>query len=153
MKRKIKNGTGLYAFLETTGVLATGTVEEIENQKKRYWVQYRKEWKKNKRQQSKVYVVMVSFKDSRRISQKAKAIGVTPASYLKHCALNDEVILGPVLIAKIREQFVLYTSKCEELLEMHLVNEPIQEQVMEELINLEKNVMELIAKRQGKIDH
>ena len=49
MKRKIKNGSTLYSFLDKQGVLETEDNEIIDNAKKHYWSEYRKNYKKLQR--------------------------------------------------------------------------------------------------------
>lgn len=144
MKQKPKRGTGLYAYLDSVGVLSNGTGEEIEKAKKLYWIKYRKEWKKNKRQQSKVYMLLFSFTEARIIKQRADQRCITPVRFIKQSALLDHSSIGPVLIGRIREQLVLYSNCIETFAEDGLISEAAKDKVLFEALRMEEVLLETL---------
>lgn len=153
MRRYQKKGTGLYEYLDSAGVLSNGTDEEIKKQKAIYWTNYRKQWKKNKRQQSKVYVLMVSFSEARFINQKANQLSVTPVSFIKYAALSDNELLGPVLLGKVREQLILYGSRIEEILSEMSITDNLKNIIVEQIAQMEKSVLSVIQQKKGNHDY
>ncbi len=145
MKRAPKQGTGLYAFLNSTGVLTNGTDEDITRSKKAYWTKYRKEWKKNKRQQSKAYIVLFSLKEARGIIQKAGELSLTPTKYIKQKALFESGHIGPVLIGKIREKLVLYGYDLESMLLKRDVSKAVTEEILIAVREMETSILSVLA--------
>jgi hypothetical protein len=144
MKREPKQGTGLYAYLSSTGVLEQGTEAQIKQAKKKYWTQYRKAWKKNKRQQSKVCILLFSFREAREIAKKADARHITANSYIKQVALTGAEVIGPVLKGKIREQLIRYTSQLETKAEKYGISEAIINVLIEEAVQIEEDILSLL---------
>lgn len=145
MKRIPKQDTGLYAFLNSTGVLANGTGEEITRSKKTYWAKYRKEWKRNKRQQSKAYIVLFSLKEARVIIQKAGELSLTPTKYIKQRALFESGNIGPVLIGKIREKLVLHSYDIESMLLKRDVSKPVIKEILIAVSEMERIILSVLA--------
>lgn len=152
MKGCQKKG-GLYGYLNVIGVLSNGNEEEINKHKRIYWANYRKLWKKNKRQQSKIYVLMFSFSEARLINQKAGKLAITPVNYIKHTALNSNDKLGPVLLGKVREQLVLYGSKIEEIIDKDISSEGIKNKIRKEIGQMEEVVLDILHKTKSNDDH
>ncbi|MBL7738472.1 MAG: hypothetical protein JNK14_04585 [Chitinophagaceae bacterium] len=145
MKRKIKDGTGLYVYLNSIGILTNGTDEEISKCKKMYWTKYRKEWKKNKRQQSKAYTMLFSFKEARAIAQKAEKLGITPTQFIKRCALSRHNFIGPVLTGQMREQIMLCTHNIETIMDEKRLPGQVTEEILTTAYKMEKAVLAILT--------
>ncbi|MFN8288987.1 MAG: hypothetical protein U0U70_01900 [Chitinophagaceae bacterium] len=141
MKQLIKQGTGLYTYLSDTGVLHTGNDEAIKQAKQEYWRQYRKQWKKNKRQQSKKYVLLFSFQEARVITKKAVARQLRPAQYIKQTALTGNDVIGTVLKGRIREQVLLFCFILDSLTETHQLEDTIKNEIIESATRLEEAIL------------
>jgi predicted DNA-binding transcriptional regulator AlpA len=135
MKREINLGSGLYSHLDAMGVLSNGSVSEIEAAKREYWKLYRKNWKKNKRQQNKTYVILFSFNEQRLINRKASALHLTASKFIRYAALNNNQFPGPVLIGQMREAFILLRSFIEQALDNAGSSEALKEEIMKEIEN------------------
>lgn len=144
MKRRYKTGTGQYNYLESVGVLRNGSDAEIALAKKTYWTLYRKNWKKNKRQQSKTYVLLFSFSEQRILNKKASELQISPARFIKQAALENQQVLGPVLAGRIREEVVSFSTLLEEIIEKEPSAEVVNERMVEESLGLERRLLSII---------
>ena len=144
MRSKCKPGSGLYLYLESTGVLNSENEKDIIDAKKKYWSLYRKTWKKNKRQQSKVYIVMFTFKEARMIDKKARNLGLTPVKLLKHLAVSENNTAGPVVTGQIREKLILYSSDLETKIENTGITEIEKEALLSSALELEKSILAIL---------
>src|SRR5258705_9612425 len=105
MRRRIKNGSRLYYFLEEQGVLESGNKELIENTKKKYWKECRKNYKRIKRQESKSFVIFFNFKEFKIINQEAKKSHTSPTNFIRQSALNNNRgVVDRVEIGKLRKE-------------------------------------------------
>lgn len=144
MKRKTQSGTGLYDYLNSLGVLENGSDEDIKRCKEEYWKEYRKAWKKNKRQQSKRYVLLFSFKEAKSIAQKAEILRITPAKAIKLAVLGGEQPIGPVLIGEIREHLKTHTQLIQTTLAEPQISGGVKAKILASVYRVEKAVLGIL---------
>lgn len=107
MKRSAKRYSPLYEYLDTTGVLSTGTSEDIETAKKKYWAQYRKVWKKQKRKEQKSFEVFFSMKETKLLAGYAIHERLSITGYIKKAALeSNSKSVSPVIAGEIRQSLM-----------------------------------------------
>lgn len=145
MKRKVTNGTGLHTYLAANGVLNNESDAEIARHKKIYWSKYRKDWKKNKRQQSKRYVLLFPFKEAKTIDKKAGKLRITAAKFIKQAALSREHLIGPVLIGEVRERLMLHTKRIETMMTEPRIPGPVRAEILTSVHSVEKAVLSLLS--------
>ena len=120
MPKKSKYGIGVYEYLESIGVLANGSDFDITRCKEKYWKEYRKQWKKSKRLQSKSYEVQFSFKENHLIASKAEQHSLSITSFIKQLAIassTDKSFIDQKLIGEIREAVIQHHTTLLELQE------------------------------------
>lgn len=141
----MKKCNKLYDYLESTGVLATGTKEDILKAKKQYWILVRKEWQKQKRKECKSYTILLmpsehkalvnALKDSRR--------GVT--AFIKQSALQvarDSPGVDKMTIGQVRGAFFETYNLIEGMDTATKEEQHIE--VLQRLINLEQKILNLL---------
>jgi len=118
MNRKTKRSSGVYEFLQTTGLLEHGTTDQIREAKKTYWARVRKQWKRDHRAQYASYTIFFSEKQHQLLQQYASANNTSIKKLLKnHCEqmLTGKSVFNKQLIGKIRESLMLFHSELEKL--------------------------------------
>lgn len=84
--KALSKKTNLYAYLVRTGVLDTGTEEDIKAAKKAYWKEYDRLQKKQKRAiEHRVVTVIFPNEDINHIRARAKKEGYTLQAYIRSC--------------------------------------------------------------------
>lgn len=92
MKRAIKHTSSLFAFLEASGVLSTGDATAISAAKQEYYKLYKKNWNKQKRQESTSYTILYTHKEAIVVQQSAGKHNTSPTNYIKQISLSDSVM-------------------------------------------------------------
>jgi hypothetical protein len=117
--RRIQKGTGLWNYLEHTGVLATGDEAAIAEAKKTYLRIYDREIKRKKRQQKRIYTVSFTPKEVKDVQGKAKVGGYTIADYLKACVRadieNSYVVPYPHILREIEQLLATYLNTVKDI--------------------------------------
>jgi len=144
MREKNKHNK-LIKYLSDTGILETGTKDEINQAKKVYWSKYKKDWNKRKRGECKSFEILLNPAESNRIKKKAKEHHTSPTNYIKICALAKEHVVDPVTMGEIRELLVLYGSKLEDLVNEQLLPAQVGDELGTEFLLIEKRVLEFIS--------
>jgi hypothetical protein len=144
MKEKNNNKNLLYAFLEEKGVLETGDNELIEDAKNQYWKNYRRQWKKDKRHDSKSYTILLNDDEARRVINEAKRYHTSPTQYIKETALTGKQIADPVAIGKLRELIYAYYNTLQTYIDKNFVSAHVGHKILEEITEIEKKTFALL---------
>ena len=136
----MKKRNKLYEYLEAKGVLVNGTANDIEQTKRQYWIEVRKEWRKQQRRECKSYTVFLNEKEYKHISAVAKTAKRSITRFIKSAALQkalgsagiDERITG-----SIRESFFETYNALQE-------NQTVPQSVLRQLLHLERTVLTLL---------
>ena len=146
MKKRIKKNAGVYAHLETTGLLENGTGKAIEDAKKKYWKEYRKIYNKIKRQENASFQILFSLKEVKIIQQKAEKYHTSPTNYIKQSALaNNKNIFDPVVVGEIRELMILHHNALRTLAGENKLSQPISDRLLNQAAELEKRVLDFFS--------
>ena len=140
--RKRKQNCGVYAYLESTGILQNGSENDIAEAKKAYWATVRKEWKKNRRSQCKSVTVFFDTAELKKVLHAAKHISVT--SYVKQAALlvsNKKVSIDKIAVGEIRELIIMLYSAIQDLMEEDKISKDDGTQLLKKLTIIEVKTM------------
>lgn len=85
--RKIRQNTGIYKYLEETGVLERGIEEEIQQARKNYKKKYILSYKRKQRSQQKEFTVLLNKDEYKSMSAQAKNHHMTVVRFLKLAAI------------------------------------------------------------------
>lgn len=85
MKRTVKSNNGIYGFLEASGVLETGTAEEISALRKRYWKEYKRLWRNNKRKNEKELTISFNSEELLVLTKAAKKTSFQQTQICENC--------------------------------------------------------------------
>lgn len=138
-----KKGCGVYAFLETTGLLEKGSESEIEEAKKSYWTMVRKEWKRDKRAQCKSVTVFFTAEETSMILKAARRISL--ARYVKDAALaygNKRCVIDKVAVGEIRQELIMHYMTIQTLMEENKLPKETAIQLLQQVSNVETKTMQ-----------
>lgn len=147
MKRKIKRGSSLYAYLDKLGVLETGSPAAIEDAKNRYWKDYRTQFKKRKRQEKRSFEVFFTISEGNGIAKQAKRYNTSPTNYIKQTVLSNKCsIIDPICIGRIRELAILHYTTLLSLKDDNKIKDPIAKQLLSQASELEERLKDFFHK-------
>jgi hypothetical protein len=118
MQRRVKKGSGIYTYLQATGLLEHGTEDQIIAAKKMYWKQFRKIWKQQHRIEHKSYTISFSAKEQKIVHNAAKQAHTSITTFIKNSCLQTPTstpIIDKKAIGKIRELLLLFHSELDKL--------------------------------------
>lgn len=144
MARKIKRGSGIFEFLERTGLLENGSTKDIEQVKKQYWATVRKEWKQNKRKENKSYTIFLNPSELKIVAHSAKHYHNSVTNYIKQASLRygtNQIIIDRKIIGEIREAIILHYNTVQTLGEEHLLTERVATTLLREVEIIETKVL------------
>lgn len=142
MKRKTKNGSAIYSYLDSQGVLEAGNNAQIQEAKKKYWADYRRKYKKIKRKESKSFEIFFSFKEMKIIKRETKRHRISSTNYIRQSALKvGKSIIDPVAVGKIRKVLFMNYNVLLEISKQNKVTQELGNQLLEQMLDLEKKVL------------
>ena len=107
MKRAMKKKSNLYAFLDHTKVLETGSEKAIQAAKAAYWKAYKTQWRKAQRKRTKQYVIALLEPEAERIVSAARTHHRSPTRFIKDACfayLSKQYLpVDPLGLATIRQ--------------------------------------------------
>jgi hypothetical protein len=146
MKRWYKKSSGVYTYLDASGLLENGSGEAIEQAKKQYWNNYKKRWKKEKQKTTKMVEVVFSMSEFRIITREAERHHTNPTSYIKRSALaNSRVIADPAFIGEFREQLIMHHNSLQALAENNIMPLQVSCRLLEQMAGIEEKALKLFS--------
>jgi hypothetical protein len=136
----MKKRSGLYDYLETNGVLGSGSVKDIAQAKKQYWKKVRKEWRKQQRKECKSYTIYLKDKEQRVVARSAVTFALSITRFIKDAAIQKATNSAGIddrIIGKIREAFF---EKYNDLQEQ----EQVPKYVLDQLLQLQITVLTML---------
>jgi uncharacterized protein (DUF1778 family) len=145
MKNK-SNHRNLYTFLEESGVLETGSDEDIELARKKYWREYKRKWARDKRKSKKQVTISLNAQEYKLILQSAKTYGRNTAQYVKDAVLaygkKQYLIPDPMILNYIREAFTLNYNAIAQLEQEQTLSFETEHILISKLDSLERIITE-----------
>lgn len=136
--------SGLYKYLEDTGVLETGTPQQIAAERKRYWKEVRKQWALEKRRSQKQCLVEYEPKEHDIIKKAAKKHKRSVRTFIREASLayctGDTLTFDPLYYPKLHEQVVMAYNAIAQLSDEGKIPRPFQNQVVETLVRIEQEI-------------
>jgi hypothetical protein len=136
----------MYAFLEQKALLDTADDKSIQEGKKQYWAEYRRKWKKAKRQQNKSYTILLNDYENRVVVKEAKNHHTSPTNYIKRAALTiGRQIKDPVAVGELRELLYTHYNTLQTLVDEKVLTEEVGNRALEEITEIEKKTFALLS--------
>ena len=87
MKRRIKNKSSIYEYLDSTKVLEFGTEQDIAQARKKYWKEYKVQWRRQKRKAEKELTTSWTAEESKILAEAARKHKISKTSFIKTSTL------------------------------------------------------------------
>ncbi len=88
MKRKTNTGSGVYQYLQASGVLDSRDNAAIVAKRKEYWREVKRKWKLQKKQSSTEFVLYFNDAELQEITKAAKAHGISKTRYCRNAVMS-----------------------------------------------------------------
>jgi hypothetical protein len=144
MTRRIKKGSGIYAYLEASGILATGTDAEIAAMRKQYYKEYKKNWRKEKRSREREFTVAYDETELKIIGEAASKVHKTCARFIHEAALaycTKHYLLDTVVLNDIRETLTRTCSTLESIAENSNMQDRVTNLLLQKIDALETAIL------------
>lgn len=122
--RKLRHNTGLWQFLNRTGVLERGDKLEIENAKKEYRKIYLREYKRKHRQARKEYLISYTSEEAKAIQKSASEHRISESQWIKRAAqaYSEQTFLVPD--QEVLQKILQLTMLCRSQIAMVSQRDP-----------------------------
>ncbi len=147
MKHKNKKTSGIYEFLDASGLLSQGSNEEIEKAKKKYWEMVRKGYKRNRRKECKSYTIFLTADELKVISPRTKKITGGMTNYIKQTVLaqaKNKVAVDKKDIGEIREALVLHYGTLERMSKDYAVPQQVAIEILQQAMAIETKLLDFL---------
>ncbi len=145
MKRKIKQKSGLYAYLNKMKLFENGTDEDFILARKEYWRTYKATWAKGMRSAKKEYRVYLSEREERDLIAAAKQHHRSCTKYLKEAAfsyMNKRYLVPDELsIGIVKQLLAMNYNALKELFDNNALPLVVGREVIEKMQQLEHSVL------------
>ncbi|MGF2412752.1 hypothetical protein [Ferruginibacter sp.] len=142
----MKKSNKLYDYLESTGILVNGSVEDILRAKKQYWISVRKEWQYQKRKKCKSYTVFFTHPEHKALINALKYPKSSVTAFIKLSALQmakSSSRVDKITMGQVREAFFeAYNSI--EMIDINTKEKQLIE-ILERFVNLEQKILSLLC--------
>lgn len=141
MSRKRNTDESVYKYLETTGVLTTGSSEDIVNAKKAYWKSYKAKWRKQKRIQEKEFTTSWNFDEAAELTTEAQKHHLSRVAFIKKAVFaylhNSYIVPDVQRVRNISQALNMQHNLILEMIEEETIPFERGNQIAEKLLELE----------------
>lgn len=136
--------SGLYQYLEASGVLAHGSPADIEQARRTYWKHYKAQWRKRKRSETKSITVSFSKQEYAAIARNAQKI--TPTAFVHTAAVTfgkqHTMAVNEETIGYIQAVLLQNYHHIRDLGDEKNISHVTEQQLLNTLSAIEKMIME-----------
>ncbi len=130
------------------GVLPSDNKEQIEIAKRKYWNNYKREWKKTRRSENKTFEIMLDEKELKAVQEKAQSLQISITSFIKQSAIVNNGMVTNVQVGEVREILIMQYQYFETLLEEKNILKDIKEEILLQASITEKNILAILKYKQ-----
>lgn len=143
----MKKQSKINQYLESTGLLSTGSDKDISLAKAKYWEAVRREYKKNRYKEQKSYTVFFSEQELNLIVPKSTKNLGGMVGYIKYSTISNatgKLKTDKYLFGKVRESIYNQYSIINTLVQSNKQLKEKQEELFAELRNIENIIYQLL---------
>lgn len=148
MNRKTNTKSGIYNYLEALGVLKNGDAATIKAAKALYYKNYKREWRKAKRNAQKSFEILLNDLQLGIIGTAAKKHGRSKTSFIREAAIaycNKQYLVPKLeVIFEIRELLTLNYDVVLQLLDENRLSANVATEVLAKIEVLETKILKLL---------
>jgi ACT domain-containing protein len=135
----------LYTYLETTGVLTHGDDEAILQARKKYWKEYKREWRKNKRKQEKEITTSWKKDELKDLIHAVKLHNTSRSAFIKAATIayvnKTYIVRDRMEVQRIAQLLALNYNCILEMTEEHTLTQKDIKPLLEKINSLEHTIL------------
>ncbi len=148
MKRKLNSKSSIYTFLKSSGVLMSGTPDEIRNARIIYWREYKRNWRKLKRRAEKEITLCLTADELQVITKEAKRHKISKTRFIKQACLaylNKSFIVPDLKeVKKISQILAMSYNFIQEMTEENKMDFKSGKSILESIYRLEREILPVL---------
>ena len=145
MKRKIKNKSSIYEYLDSTKVLESGTENDIAQARKKYWREYKAQWRKQKRKAEKELTTSWTVEELKIIGDVARKHKISKTEFLKMSALayidKRYIVPDAIEVRRIAQMLAMSYNLIQEMINENVLHLQTGKIILEKIFELEREVL------------
>lgn len=148
INRKKNSKASIYYFLKSSGVLETGTHEQIQKVRAEYWRIYKRNWRINKRKTEKEFTISLTEEELKEINSESKRHRLSRTKFIKQACfayINKSFIVPDSKAVKlIAQQLSITYNSIQELMEEDLIEIKSGKLMLDAIYNLERVILPVL---------
>lgn len=145
MKRALKKKSSLYAYLNSTKVLETGSDQDIAMARKAYWKAYKAQWRKSERKELRQFVIALTANEARQVAAAAKMHKRSVTWFIKKSCFaymtKQYLPVDPLALTTIRQLLAMNLNALHKLFDDNKLPFDSGRQLLAQMEELEQKVM------------
>ena len=145
MKRKLNSKSSIYSFLKESGVLESGTPEEIKNARHQYWKEYKRKWRVQKRKSDSEFAIYLNDEELNEISAEAKRHKLSRSKFIKQACIayinNTFIVPDSKEVKRIAQQLSMTFNSIQELTAENKIDFKFGKSILEAIYKLEREIL------------
>lgn len=138
---KRKNINGVYAYLDSSGVLDGGTEEAITQARKKYWQQYKASWRKQKRAMEKEITISWNKEELQLLNKASKQHHTNRTKFIKSATIayinKAYVVPNELEVRRISQYLAMVYNSIQDMIEVDTIPLQVGKILSEKILNLE----------------
>jgi hypothetical protein len=148
MSRKKPHTTSLYEYLESSGVLDTGSDEAIADARKHYWKEYKARWRKQKRKEEKELTTSWTPNELKDLTNAARHHAMSRVAFIKSATIaymqKSFIVPDKVGVRKIAQLLAMNYNLIQEMIEEKTISLQAGNPLLDRITELEKSVRSIL---------
>lgn len=149
MRRKLNSKSSIYSFLKSSGVLESGTPDEIQIVRKEYWREYKRNWRKQKRKTEKEFAILFKADELLDLNKEAKRHNLSRTKFIKQACLaymeKSFIVPDNSTVRKISQLLSMTYISIQELLVSNLIEIKNGKVILEKIYSLEREILPVLS--------
>jgi hypothetical protein len=145
MKKSVKKKSNLYAFLDSTKVLETGSEQAIVEARKAYWKAYKAEWRQKQRKSKKLVVIVLSREEAMHLKENAQTYKRSLPGFIKASCFaylgKQYLAPDPTALSTIRQLLAMNYNALQKLFDENIIPFEAGRMVLSQIAGLEQKVI------------
>lgn len=147
-RRRLSSKSNLYSFLKSSGVLESGTHDQIQKIRVEYWREYKRKWRKAKRMSEKEITISFTDAEFKEIINEAKRHKLSRTKFIKQAcfAYMNKTFIVPDLIEvkKISQILAMSFNSIQELTAENNIDFKSGKSILEAIYKLEREILPVL---------
>ena len=148
MKRMLNSKSSIYSFLKSSGVLESGTPEEIKNVRHQYWKEYKRKWRIQKRNTYTEFTIYFDDEELNEITAEAKRHKLSRTKFIKKACFayinNTFIVPDSKEVKRIAQQLSMTYNTIQNLIEENAIEFKSGKSIAESIYKLEREILPVL---------